>query len=72
MEDLEYIKKFSKITIKGVCEKAKVPRQNIVSGKASKKKINKVRRQIENEIATLYMLTDNSEGDNNAKNEKSL
>ena len=44
MDDLEYIKKFSKITIKDVCEKANVDKSNVFNGKASKKKINKVRQ----------------------------
>lgn len=56
MEDLEYIKKFSKITMKSVCEKANVDKANVFSGKASKKKINKVKRQIESEVAKLYVI----------------
>ena len=56
MEDLEYIKKFSKITMKSICEKAKVDKANVFSGKASKKNINKVKRQIESEVAKLYLV----------------
>ena len=58
MEDLDYIKKFSKITMKSVCEKAKVDKSNVFNGKASKKKINKVKRQIESDIARLYLMED--------------
>lgn len=61
MDDLEYIKKFSKITIKNVCEKSKVDKSNVFNGKASKKKINKVRKQIESDIAELYLIRDNNE-----------
>ena len=58
MEDLDYIKKFSKITIKKVCEKSQVDRSNVLSGKASKKALNKVKKQIESEVAKLYLLED--------------
>lgn len=56
MDDLEYIKKFSKITIKDVCNKSKVNRSNVLNGKASKKTINKVKKQIESEVAKLYII----------------
>ena len=58
MEDLDYIKNFSKITMKSVFEKAKVDKSNVFNGKASKKKINKVRKQIESDIAKLYLMED--------------
>lgn len=56
MDDLEYIKKFSKITIKDVCNKSKANRSNVLNGKASKKTLNKVKRQIESEVAKLYLV----------------
>ena len=58
MDDLEYIKKFSKITIKDVCKKSKADRSNVLTGKASKKTISKVKRQIESEVAKLYLVDD--------------
>ena len=61
MDDLEYIKKFSKITIKDVCEKGNVDKSNVFNGKASKKKINKVRKRIESEVAKLYIVDDSNE-----------
>lgn len=61
MDDLEYIKKFSKITIKDVCEKANVDKSNVFNGKASNKKINKVRKRIESEVAKLYIVDDSNE-----------
>ena len=61
MDDLEYIKNFSKISIKKVCEKTKANRSNVLSGNASKKTINKVKRQIESEVAKLYIIEDNNE-----------
>lgn len=68
MDDLEYIKKFSKITIKNVCEKSNVDKSNVFNGKASKKKINKVRKQIESEVAKLYIIRD----EDNEKRESTL
>lgn len=61
MEDLDYIKKFSKITIKSVCEKAKVDRSNVFNGRTSKKNIKKVKKQIENDIAKLYLIEEKDE-----------
>ena len=56
-----YIKKFTKITVKDACRKANVDRSNIFNGRASKKKINKVKRQIESDIARLYLMEDSDE-----------
>ncbi len=61
MDDLEYIKRFSKISIKKACEKTKANRGNILSGRASKKTINKVKRHLESEVAKLYIIEDNNE-----------
>lgn len=55
-EDLEYIKKFAKITIIEACEKAGVKRQNLWSGKVNKNKIKKVRKIIESNVAKLYII----------------
>lgn len=56
MEDLDYIKKFSKISITSACKKANVQRTNVLNGKASAKSINKVKKQIENDVAELYLI----------------
>ena len=60
-DDLDYIKKFSQITINEACKKAKVNVSNVWSGKASKKSINKVRKVLESEVAKLYIIEDNNE-----------
>lgn len=71
MEDLEYIKKFSKISIKSVCDKAKVDKANLYAGRTSKKNIKKVRKYIESNIAELYLLNDDVKDDvKNNKNNK--
>lgn len=67
MEDLEYIKKFSKISIKSVCDKAKVDKSNLYSGKTSKKNIKKVRKYIESNIAELYLYNEDINNKNNKK-----
>lgn len=61
MEDLDYIKNFSKISIKRACSKSKANRSNVLSGRASKKTINKVRKQIESDIARLYLIGEEDE-----------
>lgn len=58
MEDLEYIKKFSKITIKGICEKKKINRENLLTNRSSKKNAKIVREEIESEVAKLYIKGD--------------
>lgn len=61
MDDIDYIKNFSKITITRACKKSKVNRANVINGRASKKSISKVRKQIESDIARLYLI--DSDGD---------
>lgn len=55
MDDLEYIKKFSKITIKGACERTNVDRSNLLQNKSVPEKAKIVREEIENQIAKLYI-----------------
>ena len=55
MEDLEYIKRFGKITIKGACDKLKINRGNLLNGNSTKANEQKVRAEIENQIARLYI-----------------
>lgn len=56
MDDLEFIKKFSKITLTEVCKKTGVNKPNLYMGKASKENIKKIRKQIENDVAELYII----------------
>ena len=57
-EDLDYIKKFSKITITRACELANVKKNNLWSGKVKKEKIKKVRKILESNVAELYLLNE--------------
>lgn len=51
--DLEFIKRFSKITIKKACERANVNRGNLLNGNTSKENEHKVRVEIEKMIDEL-------------------
>lgn len=62
MKDLEYIKKFSKISISGICERNKINRQNLLNNKSTRKNERIVREEIESEIAKLYIKGDNNNG----------
>ena len=53
-EDLEYIKKFSKIGISKACKNINVNRGNVLNGTASENTIKKVRTELENQLATIY------------------
>lgn len=60
MEDLKYIKKFSKISISGICEKNKINRANLLNNKSTQKNAKIVREEIESEIAKLYLKEDDN------------
>lgn len=55
MNDLEYIKKFSKITITGICKKVKINRVNLLTNRSTEKNAKIVREEIESELAKLYI-----------------
>lgn len=55
MEDIDYIKKFGKITIKGACDKLNINRANLLNGKSTKENAKKVRAELENQVARLYI-----------------
>lgn len=55
MEDLEYIKKFIKISVPSICKKLKIDKSNLYTGKTTNLNIKKVRQEIESEIAKLYI-----------------
>lgn len=61
MEDLDFIKKFSKINISKACRKLKINRANLLNGKTTKENILKVRRELESEYAKLYIKGEVSE-----------
>lgn len=52
-EDLRYIKSFSKINVKSVCEELGIDRQNVLNNKASAINTAKVRKAIEQKLKEL-------------------
>lgn len=60
MDDLEYIKRFSKISITGICEKKGINRGNLLNNKTTRKNKRVVREEIESEIAKLYVKDDDN------------
>lgn len=59
MEDLEFINKFSKIKVASICQKLKINRSNVYNGRTTDENLKKVRREIESEIAKLYIIEGN-------------
>lgn len=53
-KDLEFIKGFSKISIKSICEKLKINRSNLLYGRSTLKNSARVKEEIENEIKEVY------------------
>lgn len=58
IEDLLYIKNFSKITIKNACKRLGIDASNLWKGKCSAINLKRVRRLIENDLAHLYIMND--------------
>ena len=63
MNDLEYIKQFSKITIKKVCDEENINISNLYNGRISENKLKKVKKRIEHEIAKLYVIKECDKND---------
>lgn len=61
MDDLEFIKRFSKITIKKICKKASVSTSNLYTGRVSKEKLSLMRKLIEQELNKLNKKDDKNE-----------
>lgn len=55
MNDRDFIKAFSKISITDICRKEKVNRSNILKVKTDTDKVKQVRERIESEVAKLYI-----------------
>lgn len=57
-EDLEFIKKFTKISVNKVCQELGYNTANILKGKATSERVHNVRRLIEEKQAKLYLMED--------------
>lgn len=55
-EDYNFVLKFNKIRLTKICEKLKLSRTSINSGNSTLENYHKVRREIERELAKLYLL----------------
>lgn len=55
MNDLDYIKKFSKITIAEICRENNINTSNLWSGKLSEEKLHIVRKAIEAKVGGIYV-----------------
>ena len=64
-EDLEYIKKFSSISITNVCKKLGVNRANLLNGRTTKKNMKLIRKGLESEVAKLYIMEDENDKSTN-------
>lgn len=53
MKDLDFIRKFSKITVKDACKENGVNSSNLYAGRCSDEKVHIVRQYIEARIAKL-------------------
>ena len=58
MNDYEFIRRFSKITIPKICKKEKIDRFNLLAGRTKEENYKKARERIESEIAKLYIKED--------------
>ena len=63
MKDLEFIKKFSKITVSGACKKTTVDRAGLLTNRLKDEKAKAVREELENQIARLYIKEENKNGE---------
>ena len=61
-EDLVFIKNFQKIKLSKICDKLKISRPNLYTGKMKDDKIKLVKLTIEEELLKLYL-------ENSGKNE---
>lgn len=53
MDDLNFIKKFTKIHITNICKRLNICYDNLIKGRTTKEKIHKVKLELEKEIKEL-------------------
>lgn len=61
MDELEFIKKFSKVSVSKACKKAKVDLSNLYAGRVKKEKVKLIKKILESELAKLYLIEDKGE-----------
>lgn len=55
MKSREYVKKFTNIKVKNICNKLKIQMSNVSSGKTTDENYDKIKEEIESQIAKLYI-----------------
>lgn len=55
MDDINFIKRFSKITISGICRKYNIDRTNLMNNRTKLENFKIIREEIESEYAKLYI-----------------
>lgn len=71
MNDLDYVKNFSKIHVTKICKKLKVDRANLMNGRTKQENVKKVRSEIESEFAKLYIINEEGTQEQNEQKENS-
>lgn len=54
MNDYDFIKGFKNIKIASICKKLNIDKSNVYRGVTTKENLNRIRKEIEAEIAKLY------------------
>lgn len=57
-EDVKFVLRFNKIRLSKICEKLNISRTSINSGNSTIENFHKVRKEIESELAKLYLKED--------------
>lgn len=55
INDKDFIKNFSKITVNKICKRINIDTANVLNGRTTDEKMHIVRTEIEKEIAKLYL-----------------
>lgn len=55
MNSKEYVKKFTDIKVTKICDKLNIKISNVSSGRTSQKNYDKIKEEIESQIAKLYL-----------------
>ena len=55
MEAKEYVKKFTEIKVTNICKRLNIKMSNVSAGRTSKKNYERIKSEIESDIAKLYI-----------------
>lgn len=55
MKSQDYVKEFKNINVTSVCKDLKISRANVSRGNASDEQYEKIKEELENRIANLYI-----------------